>query len=276
VADAGNFIVVDGSNKASPAIKSTLALGAYQPWDVAVAGKFAYVALPELTVSGQSVPGAVQLVDISDLAAPAVITGGTGGIVAVPQHPHNVAFDNGLLFVSGYAGGAGTCRFYVIDTKTPASPAVLGSVVVHDAPASILPMGTTCLVVCYTGNIIDVVNVSVPSAPTIAVPGGVATLVRPVDVSMGPGYLICPCYSSNMANVFTLPNTLTADVAKIGELTAQLFTATRGARIRGPLSVRGTVSADAFRLERPPVVATNATVATLIAALTTAGLIRNT
>ncbi len=276
VTDVNNFIVVDGSNKASPAIKSTLALGAYQPWGVCVAGKYAYVALPELTVSGQTVPGAIQIVDISNLASPAAVAGGAGGIVAVPQHPHDLSFDNGLLFVSGYTGGAGTCRFYVIDTKVPATPTVLGSVVVHDAPSNILPMGNVCLVVCYTGNVIDVVNVSVPSSPTLVVPGGVATQVRPVDVSMGQGYLICPCYSSNTVNVMTIPDILTADIAKVGELTAQMLTATRGARIRGNVSVRGIVSADGFRIERPPVVATDATVATLITALTNLGLIRNT
>lgn len=275
VTDANNFIIVDASNKSTPVIKSTLALGAYQPWATCVSGKHAYVALPALTVAGQSAAGAVQIIDISDLAAPAVIVGGANGIVAIPQAPHNLAVDNGLLFVSGYAGGAGTCRFYVVDVKNPETPVVRGSVVVHDAPANILPISNACLVVCYTGNVIDAISVATPSAPTLIVPGGVATQSRPVDVSMGNGYLICPCYSSNTVNIFTPPNMLTADVVKAGDVSAQKLTLTGDARIRGNVAVRGMISANGLRLENPPVVATDATVVTLISALTTAGLIKN-
>jgi hypothetical protein len=115
----------------------------------------------------------------------------------------------------------------------------------------------------------DLTNpIIVGTSPT----AGVGTM----GISVADGYVVIPNASDASLTYFRIPKVIKADRAKFGRIKVQKLHSENGISSAGNIVAGGFVSAKGFNLTNPPVVATDATVATLIATLTSMGLLRNT
>jgi hypothetical protein len=262
-----NFFIVDGSNKASPTVIGTLALGDLAPRSVRVVGKYAFVTLNTSSV--------LQIIDISVLTAPAVITGGAGGIVSTPGSAKSVEVANNLAYVATYASAGPTLqRLYVVDVSNVATPTVLGYVSIGVGAQAIGLGGTRVFIALGNVSQVQIVDASNPSTPVAG--DSVVTGNTPVDITVGNGYFATVDQLGNTCTVHSITNRVEADLSRLGRATAQsLFVETR-VSVAGDVQAAGCMRARAFTLDNPPVFATGAghTVDELIAVLQQQGKLR--
>lgn len=106
--DERGILIIDVSDPASPALRSSLDLG----------GKIADLAIDANLVYAANYSGLLQVIDISDPAAPALRSS-----LAVSINPNGIDIAGGLAALATYNGG-----LRIVDISNPDAPALLGEV----------------------------------------------------------------------------------------------------------------------------------------------------
>lgn len=141
--------------------------------DVALAGRYAYVALSHLTDDASR---GLAVVDLLAAGGPAVV-GTLQGLYAFGLHLAGTT-----LYLAGYDYAAATYRLVVVDVATPAAPVQRGTVAVGGASRGVDAVGTTVYVGAGSAGVL-VVDASDPASPSIVrTASGADGYVRYLDV----------------------------------------------------------------------------------------------
>jgi hypothetical protein len=211
-----NFLIYNVSAPASPALVGSLTLTG-TPSNIAVSGNYAYV-------SNQSNTQELQIINISNPAAPNVVgtynapgNANANGVfvngsraylvrgsstdnefiivnVATPASPALLgslnlgATGNGVVVVGNdayIASGSNTQEVQVVNVTNPASLSIVGSVNLPGNTDALTIAGFSGGVVVGQGNTLYTVNISSPTAPTVAGTLGIGGQVN--DIALGRG-----------------------------------------------------------------------------------------
>ena len=148
--------------------------------DIALAGRYAYVALAHLTDDASR---GLAVVDLLASGGPAVV-GTLPGLFAYGVHLAGTT-----LYLTGYDYAAATYRLVVVDVTTPAAPVQRGTVALGGASRGVDAAGTTVYVGAGSAGVL-VVDASAPAAPVVVrAASGADGYVRYLDVDTSGQWL---------------------------------------------------------------------------------------
>jgi hypothetical protein len=153
-----------------------------------------------------------EVYDVSNPLAPVKLGSVTHGFTDVRVEAHAI-YDNIVWCVRSSSGGYGAATYvFGVDVSDPASPVLRGSLTLQTA-SSLLSSSSTIysgylLVHDYSRNLIYVINISNPSAPTVFSQWSVPNMV-----DGGPGFMLIegttlylPCGETKTLKIYNLSN----------------------------------------------------------------------
>ncbi|MFI5332522.1 MAG: tail fiber domain-containing protein, partial [Candidatus Babeliales bacterium] len=156
----GTLQVIDVSNPPSPLLVGAPSLGT-QLVEVYVQGKYAYV-----TDHGA---GKLLVVDISNPASPSTV----GSLTTASGSTAGIYVQGRYAYVTNQTSG--TTNFQIVDISNPSPSVVSGSsLTLTGSPTHIYVQGRYAYVVSQTSNTLQIIDVTIPSAPVVigSVPAG--------------------------------------------------------------------------------------------------------
>jgi len=167
---AGDLIILDTSDPASPTLKASYRLGEAE--GVFVSGTTVYVA------NGSG--GELDILDVSDPTSPTFLGEFRVGFL---HHAHSVAVSGGTAYIADHNKGVA-----IVDVQNPQSPAFITEYRTPDVARDIVVVGNLAYVADGEDGLL-ILDVSDPSSPTLRGSHDTFTEARSVVVSGGVAYL---------------------------------------------------------------------------------------
>ncbi len=193
-----NVIAYSITNQASPVYRGAVAVTG-NPRRIVVAGAYAYVA----SFSGN----AIKVLNVSNPASMTLLA-----TVATNAAPIDIGIQDQYLYVISQGGASS--KLEIFSLANPALPTLVGSVALTTSPLSVSLYGIYAYVGSQGGGNIQVVNITTPTAPTIATSTSANTSTAPQAFFASGSYLYTAVSSATTKQfqVWNIGNTVLPEI----------------------------------------------------------------
>jgi hypothetical protein len=234
--------IIDISNPSTPRIVSSTSLTAFAgsaDLTLAIQGSYLYA-----TMAASAGNGKLVIYDISNPAAPVL----KSTTATTSDYHYNLAVQGRYVYViddksaSALPSAQANNTLQIFDAKDISAPISVGNVTlsgsatgVPTSPEMLLLRDRTAYFANVSGNVLDIINIASPTAPTLI--GSVATGTQPVAMTIGGRYAYVENYTGNTIQSFDIGGSYEQS-AEIGDLTVSSATFTGDIQAAGSLDIK--------------------------------------
>ena len=201
--------IYDVSNASAPVLRGSVQVPLYG-FGLWVSGSYAYViSFVDSSPTGESYAGTLDVVDVSNPAAPVIVGSTTTGMAGV--HVADIKVVGNYAYVAGQS----PAQSYVLvfDVSKAAAPRLLSSLPAVHSPQGLDVQGSYWYQTIYDGNSLTLYDASNPASVAQVGSAALSASCKPQDVSVEASTAYVACYANSSVAVVDVSNPAAPRVA---------------------------------------------------------------